>query len=89
MPGEVYRGRKVIPEYQLDGFRGNVEVLKASGYRDLFTQMLMKMSETGDKPTDYLIRLAESREPHDAHGMWQTNLEVHAVPIEQARALIR
>jgi hypothetical protein len=85
-----------MPDYQLDGFTGNIDVLKSSEYRRLFTQMLMKMAENGDKPTDFLIRLSERREEQlslDGNFMiesegYQTVFELTAVPIEQARSLL-
>lgn len=98
MPGEVYRGYRSIPDQYLEGYRGiespaEIKSRITNGVqRDLFSQMLQQMAVNGDNPTDYLIRLSERREQLDGRmhygGDYGTIVEIHAVPISQARALI-
>lgn len=97
MPNDVYKGRYTLPDYQLDGFAGNLDVLKSQAYRTLVSQMLTTMAVAGDKPTGFLMRFSERREeipmfdaPHylENHGRYQTVFELTAVPIEQARSLL-
>jgi hypothetical protein len=88
--GQVYKNRQIIPDYTLDTYNGRLSDLKNRAYRDMFSKILVAMEASGDNPTDYLLRLSESRQPEQGqfHGAYDTHLELHAVPLTEARSIL-
>lgn len=83
---DMYQGRSFMTDRELDVARVHPKLIKNRHYTSMFQEMLDKMSGDGVDPSSYLIRLTERRDK--VFDVWGTQLEIVAVPLEDARILL-